>query len=766
MKKSGGSRLFCLRMHRMSFLLVVLFLTFLNSRADVLVNQGGYDRDESKRCTVPGAEDETPFAVKKTSDNSIVFSGILQDQKGDFTDFKPDTPDEYYIEVEGHGKSFGFYIAPFFFHSQTARTAYQFFFDGRLGVDGIQETKWGGPSRDAGAWNRETFFEAMLYASNPSLFDRYDYEPDAENEEFSENGIPDLIDIMLFHADFCYKFRDTPPPGMKDDNWPRKYPLEQLAAACAAYHWFLRDKGWMSEETYNKYLDWCIENWSAYGMDEPQDFDNVDRVWTEAPGYRIIPNLCLKDVGKFESRFEGAIHLDFAVEEIERLATQIPGELITSDGEREYTHIGGCCGRDIPFVSLMYGELLAPGHIPESVKDSLRSYRDIEQRKCDNLWDYRRSAIRDTAWPLERDPYVYWSTAGMVSAYPSCAIATDIVLGEETMRPLAFSAIDYMFGRNPCNAHFCSNATDPEIGFFGADNDWVCDYGGGSGKLGGSRGLLNGAPWDLRRKVRDGVVTWEGDTPFPYNPEACGGYNGWKHCEAWAVYQRMLLGSVALSVLGRQKLSIKGNEKENVSPGDSVRISLYAALNVDWELAETAEVTLRGWWDKAYDSETITLTETGPATSVFEKVIPTRAADEAVPNNGILEVSKDEPVTVSYGYSIFQVGDTLTFDGEVSVLPRNTVSPPRVRRTQSVRGVAFSISGGEFKTAQLTVYSLDGRKVTTVHAGREGSLRLSADATTKNARLTSGGYLYQLDVFTDSNPAPRTEKGSFYIVSH
>ena len=41
-----------------------------------------------------------------------------------------------------------------------------------------------------------------------------------------------------------------------------------------------------------------------------------------------------------------------------------------------------------------------------------------------------------------------------------------------------------------------------------------------------------------------------------------------------------------------------------------------------------------------------------------------------------------------------------------------------------------------------------------------------ADASAKNVRLASGGYLYELDVFTDSNPAPRTGKGSFYIVSH
>ncbi len=751
----------------MLLFVIVLFTATISSRADVLVNQGGYDRDESKRCTVPGADDETAFTVKRTSDNSVVFSGTIRNQKGDFTDFKPDTPDEYYIEADGHGRSFDFYIAPFFFHSKNARTAYQFFFDGRLGVDGIQETKWGGPSRDAGAWNRETFFEAMLYASNPSLFDRYDHEPDPENAEYSENGIPDLIDILLFHADFCYRFRDTPPPGMKDKNWPRKYPLEQLAAACAAYHWFLRDKGWMSEETYNKYLNWCLDNWSTYEMDQPQDYDDVDRVWTEAPGYRIIPNLCLKDVGLVESRFEGAIHLDYAIDEMKRLAEQIPGEVITSDGERDYTHIGGCCGRDIPFVSLLYGALLAPEHFPESVKDTLRSYRDIEMQKCDNLWDFRRSGIRDTAWSLERDPFVNWSTTGMVSAYPSCMIATDMILNETALRPLAFSAIDYMFGRNPCNAHFCSHATDPDIGFFGADNDWVCDYGGGSGKLGGSRGLINGAPWDLQRKERDGVVTWEGETPFPYNPEACNGYNGWSHCEAWALYQRMLLGSVAFSVLGRQTVSITGlSTPEIVSPGDSIRVSLYAALNADWEKAETAEVTLQGWWDKAYDSETITLTETGPATSVFEATVPTMAAEESVRDNGILEVSKSETVTTSYGYSIFQIGDTITFDEEVSTMPGKAPVPPNVHRTQSVQGITFSVSGPDYKNARLTVYALDGRKIKTVQVGPDGKTRLTADQSDTGTRITPGGYLYQLDVFTNSSPTPRTEKGSFYVVAN
>ena len=55
----------------------------------------------------------------------------------------------------------------------------------------------GGPSRDCGSYTLETVFETMFYASNPALFDRW-------KGEMGGGKMPDLIALILWHAEFAY----------------------------------------------------------------------------------------------------------------------------------------------------------------------------------------------------------------------------------------------------------------------------------------------------------------------------------------------------------------------------------------------------------------------------------------------------------------------------------------------------------------------------------------------------------------------------------
>ncbi len=694
---------------RMIVCLGAILCLVLLSYSDVLVNQCGYDTEESKRFTVPGADETTEFTIHRSTDDQIVYTGSFANEKGDFTDFRPEDAEEYYIEVPNFGKSYPFYVTPYFFHTTTARRAYQFFLDGRLGVDGYTTTKWGGPTRDAGAYNRETLFEALLYASNPSLFDQWDYEEDPEHSEFSENGIPDLIDILLWHADFCYRFRETPPPGKS--KWDHEQAVEQLVAACAAYHWFLKDKGWMDEDTYRKYLDWVLLKWSDYEFDVPDV--SFDGMWQKPPGYRIMPNVLMREIADHEPEMNGAPYIDNAKIMLEEFLDSLNN---VDDTVCVY------CNMDIPFMSILYSYCLFPSHIPDNAVTRMTEYANRESSLSQNLWDWRKRG--EGTWVVR-------SHTGDIASYPTCLITADKILGTNELRPLSFSNIDMIAGRNACGLHFSHRATESGFGFLGADTDWSCTYNG-SGKLENVRGAMNGAPWD---------------DAFPYNPDECQSYSGWRRCEAWAVYQRGLLSTLGALLLDRQSVWISANEDtagtDIAAPGTELYVTLKAALNDEFDAVDSGRVTIRGAWDGAWDTETITVVETGPNTSLFQARIPTALAQESEAENGVLEVSENERAECFYGYSLYRIEDDIVFGDATKAGSRAALSQP-VTVSQSTKAgrPALIVHGSGGIEVELVVYSLTGRIVETIRKKAEETAILSVG---KSATAT-GVYPYRLKI--------------------
>lgn len=130
-----------------------------------IVNQSGYNLDEAKRFTVPGADDGTSFQIYRYQPpelgrvqpgvgSEVLFSGTIQDEVGYFTDFNPvSSQDQYVIGVEGHGQSDPFWIADHLMEKLSSRLAYQFFIDVRGSTDpqaSPARITGGGPSRDGG----------------------------------------------------------------------------------------------------------------------------------------------------------------------------------------------------------------------------------------------------------------------------------------------------------------------------------------------------------------------------------------------------------------------------------------------------------------------------------------------------------------------------------------------------------------------------------------------------------------------------------------
>jgi hypothetical protein len=245
------------------------------------VNQAGYNLGESKRFVCYGASNNAPFSIVNTKTNQVVFSGKILNNQGWFSEFNPVTAgDEYIIQVEGHGQSKPFWIADHLMEKISSKLAYDFFVDVRgyedLDKYDMSKVYGGGPSRDGGAYGLETIFEVLQYSANPALYDNW-------KTELGDNKVPDLIELILWHAEFAYKYVDyngptgyrhgtlgyEGTPRMNFDYWNT---LDQLAAVCAAYHVFL--KPYLSEEKYLKYRKVCLDNWEKY------DRHKVVRYWT------------------------------------------------------------------------------------------------------------------------------------------------------------------------------------------------------------------------------------------------------------------------------------------------------------------------------------------------------------------------------------------------------------------------------------------------------------------------------------------------------
>ena len=245
------------------------------------VNQLGYNLGESKRFVCYGAPDDTPFKIMNSINNKVVFEGKMLNYEGWFSGFNPISEgNEYIVEVEGHGRSVPFLIGDHVMELKSSQMAYGFFIDAR-GFSNLNEydptqVYGGGPTRDVGAYGLETTFEVLQYASNPALFDQWTKELDSDE-------MPDLIELILWHAEFAYKYHayngqvknrhgSLGYRGKQRMNYDYWNTLDHLAAVCAAYHSFL--KPYLPEEKYQKYRAVCKEKWQEY------DRHKVVRYWT------------------------------------------------------------------------------------------------------------------------------------------------------------------------------------------------------------------------------------------------------------------------------------------------------------------------------------------------------------------------------------------------------------------------------------------------------------------------------------------------------
>ena len=583
------------------------------------VNQAGYNIGESKRFVCYGAPDNTPFKIVNKKSSQTVFEGKMLNNEGWFTTFNPvSAGDEYVIEVKDRGQSEPFWIAEHLMEKVSSKLAYDFFADVRGSEDlsnyDITKVYGGGPSRDGGSYGLEALFEVLQYASNPALYDNW-------KSELGDKNVADLIDLILWHGEFAYKYVDYNGPtgfrhgslgyeGQPRMNYDYWNTLDQLAAVCAAYHTFL--KPYLSEDKYLKYRKACLDNWEKY------DRNKVVRYWTysvkwvdlgfqefnemgNAYGQSVFSNLMMYLCERNEK--------DGKPEKFLKWAQESAKDIIDNWDFKNPRHMWWIRNAEhITPQALAFFLMVAPDKAPAGTREKLAAWAVHMKQMTNNFWKYRKHS--ETEWAHAKTKEL-----GGAPALAGSMFAVGYLLNDPVLRSLGWAQVDFVFGVNPVGTHL-SNKSDERVkigGYWeGVENGWPQAHPDGYGKLGLVRGTLDGTPLDGQFPIAQQVEKIVGE-----NNGQVFGKNAYA-TEGWCVSNRGWEASVTFATLGTQNIEILDAATKKVissaKPGQTVTIELKAALNQDWNNVD------KGWIVIAIGKNQVSkleVKETGPNTGIF-----------------------------------------------------------------------------------------------------------------------------------------------------
>ena len=576
------------------------------------VNQLGYNLGESKRFVCYGANENLPFIIRNTTTNKVVYEGIILNYEGWFSDFNPESSDEYVIEVEGHGKSVPFWIGDHLLEKASTKLGYDFFVDvrGFANLDEYDMTQvyGGGPSRDGGAYGLETTFEVLQYASNPALFDNW-------KKEEGDDDVADLIDLILWHAEFAYKYHDyngevknrhgtlgyRGEARMNYDYWNT---LDHLAAVCGAYHSFL--KPFLDEATYQKYRKLCHEKWIEYDRHKVVRYWTYSRKWVDrgfqefnemgnAFGQSVFANLFMYECERHEKDGAPEKYLQWAQESAE--------DIIRNWDFNNPRHMWWIRNAEhITPQALAWFMILAPEHAPEGTKEKLAAWAVHMKQKTNNFWQYRVHSETEWAHPKTKE-------LGGAPALGGSMFAISHILDDKELRKIGWAQVDFVFGVNPVGTHL-GNKSDERVavGYWeGVEKGWPQSHPGGYGRLGKVRGTLDGSPLDSQFPIVSSLEAKEIEYQEIGIPNAAFATEGWN------ITNRGWMSTLTFSTLGSHHIKLFDadykNEVNTVKSGETIVIELKAALNQGWKVKD------KGWI--IVNNEKLAVVETGENTGLF-----------------------------------------------------------------------------------------------------------------------------------------------------
>lgn len=600
-----------------------------------LVNQTGYNLNEPKRFVCYGAPDDTPFYLINQRTGKIEYEGKMIFSQGWFSDFNPVTQDEYVIEVKGKGRSVPFWIADHLIEKVSSKLAYDFFVDVRGSEDPVHSNEakvyGGGPSRDQGAFGLEALFEVLFYSSNPALFDNW-------TQELGDKKCADLIDLILWHAEFAYHHVEfngpiltrhgtlgyEGEPRMVYDYWNT---LDHLAPVCAAYHTFL--KPYLSEEKYQAYRKTCLERWEKYDRHKTVRYWTYSTKWVDQgfQEFNEMGNVFGQSV--FSNLFMYLCELnepDGNPEKFLKYAQESAQDIIDNWDFNNPRHMWWIRnGEHITPQALEFFLLVAPDKVPAGTRKKLQAWARHIQQRCNNCWKYRSHSETEMAHPVTKE-------LGGAPALGGSLFAAAHLLGDDVLRKLGWAQVDFVFGVNPVGAHI-GHKSEERLklnGYWeGVENGWPDSHPNGYGMLGSCRGTLEGTPLDGQFPKSNSTTTAD-------DLDNIG--NKCYATEGWAISNRGWMATLTFSTLGSQTVDVVTSEGKPVTAaeaGDKLRVRLKAALNIDWNKKD------KGWVEIKID----------------DKVVQRLPVEETAPNSGLFEgeymipaAASGKQLTFSYGY--------------------------------------------------------------------------------------------------------------------
>lgn len=563
------------------------------------MNQAGYNTGESKRFVAWGVADGTDFEITDVQTGLVVYKGKIKGYSGNFSRFNPTSNSQttYVIKVQGLAPSVPFRIAPYFLELLSSRLAYGFFIDVRGSTNPVHSNEanvyGGGPSRDGGAWGLETVFESMFYASNPALFDNW-------KNELGDGEVPDLIALILWHAEFAYHHvKYNGPIGdrngwvgyegtekMTYDYWNT---LDQLAAVCAAYHSFL--KPYLSEDKYRKYRQVCLDKWIAYDRHKVVRYWTYSNKWVDS-GYQEF-NEMGNAFGQsvFSNLFMYLTELnekDGKPDQFLKWAQESANDIIKNWDFNNIRHMWWIRNAEhITPQALAFFLLTAPDKAPKGSKEKLQDWMKHILSKTENPWQYRVHSKTEWAHPKTKE-------LGGAPALGGSLFAASYILNKPAVREQAWSQVNFVFGLNPLGAHLSNKSKERiEIGGYweGVEHGWPQAHPDGYGLLGLVRGTLDGSPLDrdFPRLHTDTITNLVDTTTDRIGKNAYA-------TEGWAISNRGWMATITFSALHSTKVSFlnaAGKEITVAKKGSKVFIQLKAPLNIHPDKIDEGWVELK-----------------------------------------------------------------------------------------------------------------------------------------------------------------------------
>lgn len=512
------------------------------------INQCGYDIGKSKRATLVNCQRGNIFYLKKSSDDSIVFTSVIRNQIADFTKFNVEG--EYYLECLGI-KSYSFKIAKDRILNVSLLNALKFMEMSRqdaFDVGGNTGYAW----RDSHQFSFELNSLVMMYMANSSYYEslpRNIYKVnECEYEELRTQTEPNIIWLIKFGVMRYYKWATE-----------KNVKLHALIKGQLAYFLYLYPHitQYVTEEFYTTIRDFTIQQWSVETCnktwyDEAQYYligssINHNLFTTQnvvgnvkgcvPPGYAIVPNAMMYEVLKRDGLDGYQNYLNSAKNNFEFLLSLDLTNSKYTKGQRmnEYIVI-----HSLTYFYEMYKDLC-----PANTYNIIVNLAKVFISRSNNIWDYRMYRQIGDLTNSPNDLYVNEETKGGLCNQPGnvagflgvCYMLARIIEDEQIcnkLKQIGISHIDHCYGRNPLGRHFCYTATSE---FDGAKLGWVERYSGGFGNLGYCIGVLDGSPKNEN---------------YTYNPNGDTGYTeGWVTFNtAWNMSLAYLQGDNTVDGIG------------------------------------------------------------------------------------------------------------------------------------------------------------------------------------------------------------------------